>query len=120
MDDSRSENQHAWPDHLDAMTAAPDHHEIMLENDRVRVLDSRVKPGDATPIHTHRWPGVLYILGTSDFVRFDPEGNVIFDSRESETTAGTGQAVWSSALAPHFIKNVGKNEIRVISIELKD
>jgi hypothetical protein len=111
---------HDWPLSLDAMIAAKDHHEVLLENDRVRVLDSRVKPGDATPVHTHRWPAVLYILGISDFVRCDPEGNVIFDSRISETMADIGQAVWSPPLTPHFVKNLGENEIRVISIEVKD
>ena len=120
MDDGRSENQGVWPDHLDAMTAAPDHHEVLLENDRVRVLDSRVKPGDSTPVHTHRWPAALYVIGTSDFVRYDPDGNAIFDSRESEMATGTGQAVWSPPLTPHFVKNIGEGEIRVISIEIKD
>ena len=28
-----------WPDHLDALIAAPDHHEILFESDRVRVPD---------------------------------------------------------------------------------
>ena len=109
-----------WPNSLDAMTAAPDHHEVLLENDRVRVLDSRVRPGDATPIHTHRWPSVLYILSTSDFIRYDPEGNIVFDSRETKTMADVGQTIWSSPLTPHFVKNVGESEIQVISIELKD
>jgi len=105
---------------LDAMIAAPDHHEILLENDHVRVLDSRVSPGDATPIHTHRWPAVLHILGVSDFVRCDPDGNVIFDSRASEAPAKIGQTVWSPPLLPHFVRNIGAAEIRVISVELKD
>lgn len=115
-----TEPEISWPTELDAMVAAPDHHELLLENDRVRVLDSRVRPGDATPVHTHRWPAVLYILGTSDFVRYDAEGNVIFDSRESETTFETGQSVWSPPLTPHFVKNIGDSEIRVISVEIKD
>jgi len=60
-----------WPDALDAMVTAPDHHEILLENERVRVLDSRIKPGETVPVHTHRWASVLYVLGTSDFIRYD-------------------------------------------------
>jgi quercetin dioxygenase-like cupin family protein len=108
-----------WVSSLDAMSAAPGHHEVLLENERVRVLDSRVRPGDATPVHTHRWPAVLYILGSSDFVRYDPDGNIIFDSREAETSPEAGQTIWSPPLAPHFVKNVGANEIRVISVELK-
>ncbi|HSU25985.1 MAG TPA: hypothetical protein VLI65_08395 [Pyrinomonadaceae bacterium] len=104
---------------LDAMTAAPDHHELLLENDRVRVLDSVVKPGESTPVHTHRWPAVLYIIGTSDFVRKDDAGNVIFDSRESDAKLHPGSAVWSGALEPHCVTNVGEGEIRVVSVELK-
>lgn len=111
---------HEWLPSLDAMIAAPNHHKVLLEDHRVRVLDSRVKAGDATPVHTHRWPGVLYVLGISEFVRCDPEGNVVFDSRESETQAKVGQAMWSPALTPHFVRNVGENEIRIISVELKD
>ena len=119
MDESvRRENE--WPVSLDAMTGAPDHHEVLLENDRVRVLDSLLKAGDATPVHTHRWPAVLQIIGVSDFVRFDAEGNEIFDSRGSEAVLETGQTIWSGPLAPHFVKNIGNSDLRVISIELKD
>ena len=113
-------DEHLWAESLDAMVAAPNHHSVLLENDRVRVLDSVVRPGDATPVHTHRWPAVLHILGVSDFVRYDPEGNVLLDSRALETRAEAGQTIWSSALPPHFVKNIGDGEIRVISIELKD
>ena len=109
-----------WPALLDAMSAATDHHEILFENDRVRVLDSRLASGDQTPLHTHRWPGVLYIIGTSDFVRYDSEGNVIFDSRKSDRNIESGTAVWAEPLAPHFVKNVGVGELRVIAIEIKD
>jgi quercetin dioxygenase-like cupin family protein len=119
MGEDRSELPQIWPEHLDAMIAAPDHHEVLLENDHVRVLDSLVKSGDETPVHTHRWPAVLYILGTSDFIRCDPEGTIILDSRKAGTLASAGQTIWSPPLTPHFVKNVGDGEIRVISIELK-
>ena len=114
-----SDSKFDWPDHLDALVAAPDHHEVLLENERVRVLDSKVPPGDSTPVHTHRWPAVLYILGESDFVRFDPEGNVILDSSDSESTSSVGKTIWSPPLEPHYVHNVGDCEIRVISIEIK-
>ena len=109
-----------WPDSLDAIVAAPEHHEVLLENERVRVLDSRIKPGDTVPVHTHRWASVLYILGTSDFIRYDPEGNAVFDSRTKESSIEAGTVTWSAPLSAHSVENVGDNEIRVISIELKD
>ena len=107
-------------DDLDAMIAAPDHHTILLENERVRVLDSLVRPGESTPVHTHLWPGVLYILGFSDFVRRDADGNVIFDSRSIETKPKPGEALWSGPLEPHFVTNIGDGEIHVISMEIKN
>lgn len=109
-----------WPLELDAMYAAPDHHTVLLENERVRVLDSLVRPGEQTPLHTHCWPAVLQIIGISDFTRHGTEGNVIFDSRVSNTPIVEGQTLWSGPLAPHFVKNVGSRDIRVISIEIKD
>jgi len=109
-----------WSDSLDAMVAAPEHHEVLLENERVRVLDSRIKAGESVPVHTHRWASVLYILGTSDFIRYDPEGNVVFDSRSKESSIEAGTVTWSGPLSAHSVWNVGETEIRVISVELKD
>jgi len=67
---------------LDAMTAAPDHHRILFENDKVRVLDTKVPAGERTPVHAHEWPAALYVLSWSDFIRRDAEGAVLVDSRD--------------------------------------
>jgi quercetin dioxygenase-like cupin family protein len=119
-DTEKSAPEQEWPDALDAMVAAPDHHEVVLENERVRVLDSRIKPGETVPVHTHRWASVLNILGTSDFIRYDAEGIAVFDSRTADSQVQAGAVVWSPPLQAHSVQNVGENEIRVISIELKD
>jgi quercetin dioxygenase-like cupin family protein len=109
-----------WPPELDALVAAPEHHTLMMENDRVRVLDTRIGPGDSTPVHTHRWPAVFYLLSWSDFVRYDADGNVMVDTREAEATPDVGSSLWSEPLGPHRLENVGNGEVRVISVELKD
>jgi hypothetical protein len=109
-----------WPDDLDAMTAAPGFHTVLFEDDRVRVLDGRVPPGATVPVHTHRWGGVLYILGSSDFVRRDPDGNVLADTRALKSTPITGTAVWGAPLTPHSLENVGSEEFRTLTVELKD
>ena len=46
-----------WPDELDAVIAAPLHHKLIFENGQMRLLDTRIAPGDTVPVHTHRWPG---------------------------------------------------------------
>ena len=103
---------------LDALTAAPDHHKLLLENDSVRVLEVAVGPGETVPLHTHPWPSVLYILGWSDTVRRDAAGEIVLDGR-GRTDVVPGMTLWSPPLAPHTLENVGSSELRVISVELK-
>ena len=113
-----SANVWPWPAELDAMVAAPDFHFVLYEDERVRVLDGRVSPGATVPVHTHCWGGVLYIQASSDFIRRDPEGHVLADTR----TLGApreGAAVWGAPLTPHSLENIGPNEFRTITVEMK-
>ena len=107
-----------WPEALDALITAPQYHLLLFENEQARVLDARVPPGHTVPLHTHRWPSVLYILRWSDFVRRDGEGKVVLDSRGS-AKAPQESVMWSAPLTPHTLENVGEFELRVISVELK-
>jgi len=107
-----------WPDELDALRAAAQHHVLLFENEFVRVLDARIPPGQTVPLHTHRWPSTLYVLTWSDFVRRDREGFTVVDSRTLGKVS-VGSAVWSGPLPPHTLENVGGAELRVISVELK-
>jgi hypothetical protein len=109
-----------WPDGLDALSAAPDHHRLVYENERVRVLEVRIGPGEIVPLHTHRWPGVLHLRGWSDHIRRDDAGKVIFDSREAGSPPRIPSVVWCEPLPPHSVENLGDTELLVLSIELKD
>ena len=91
---------------------------VLFENDAVRVLDTRIAPGETVPLHTHRWPSALYLVNWSDFVRRDGAGTVLADSRGGRG-APEGSALWSGPLPPHTLENVGMGELRVITVELK-
>ncbi len=104
---------------LDAVTAAPHHHRLALETESVRVLETRVEPGETVPLHTHRWGGVLYVLSWSNFVRRDETGRVVLDSRTAGLAFGPGDAIVSSPLAEHTLENVGDKSLHVIAFELK-
>ncbi|MGH9702003.1 MAG: cupin domain-containing protein [Candidatus Acidiferrales bacterium] len=122
MDDRPTQHERKiwpWPDSLDALIAAPDFHELLLENDRVRVLRVRIGPGKLVPVHTHRWPSVLHVLNESDFVRRDGEGNLVLDTRTVESPAASLATVWLEPLPPHSVENVGRSEIEIITVELK-
>jgi quercetin dioxygenase-like cupin family protein len=111
-------NAWPWPESLDALTAAPRHHKLVLDNERVRVLDTRIPPGEVVPVHTHRWPGVYYTIAGGDFVRYDAEGKVLFDSRTDLNTVRPA-AQFIESLPPHSVENVGNSEIHLISVEMK-
>ena len=103
---------------LDAMTAAPDHHGILFENDQVRILDTRLPPGERTPVHAHEWPAALYVLGWSDFIRRDADGAILADSRERPAPpVGTG--LWIDPLPPHSVENIGSDDLHIIAVEVK-
>jgi hypothetical protein len=108
-----------WPDSFDALSAAPQHHTLLLENNYVRVLETRIPVGDVVPVHSHRWPSVLYVFSWSDFIRRDATGTVLVDSRLGMESESPPTVVWSAALPPHSLENVGSTEIWLISVELK-
>ena len=43
-----------WSQTMDALLAAPASHRVLLENDRVRVLEVVIEPGAREPEHTHQ------------------------------------------------------------------
>lgn len=111
-------NEHDWPDHLDALKAAPEHHTLLFENETVRVLDTRVPAGHKVPLHTHSYPSVLYFVSWSHCVRRDAQGKVVMDSREHPETP-IESAHWSAPMPAHTLENIGESELRTINIELK-
>lgn len=108
-----------WPDKLDALIASPQHHQLLFENELVRVIDANIAPGEMTNVHTHRYSASLYFLSWSDFIRYDEKGNVLVDSRTLSKNPIEGSAIWSGPLAAHSLKNIGDKNLHVISVEIK-
>ena len=108
-----------WPDQLDALVAAPETHSLLFENDTVRVIATRIAPGETTALHTHCWPQVMIVESFADFVRRDNSGAVVADSRGAPLPQ-PGAAAWLEALPPHTLENVGNADIHVVGIEIKD
>jgi len=96
-----------WPDALDALVAAPKHHLLLLEDDRIRVLRTTIPPGDIVPLHTHRWGGVAYVESWSHFIRRDENGKVLFDSRQAGNPPNIPCADRMQPLPPHTVENLG-------------
>ena len=108
-----------WSDELDALAAAPAHLTLLFENERVRVLETRIPGGETTAVHTHRWPNVQYVVSSPDFIRRDGEGAVLLDTRTTHSRSAPPVILWSEPLPPHSIENLGEADLHVIMVELK-
>jgi quercetin dioxygenase-like cupin family protein len=90
---------------------AGDSHQVIFENDRVRVLAVDLKPGQIAPMHSHP-DSVLYFLTDGKLKITMPDGKVV------ERNPKAGAAGWSDATT-HEAQNVGATEFKQIQIELK-
>jgi hypothetical protein len=54
-----------------------------------------------------------------EFVRRDGDGTVLVDTRREGRLPEPGAAIWSEALPPHTLENVGTTVIHVIGVELR-
>ena len=99
------------PTDRDPVEVAPEVYSVLFENDRVRVLEIRLRPGGKSPTHSH--PAYAIYALAAGKVRFTlPDGT----SKELELEAG--QAGWSEA-ETHEVDNLGDTEVRALNIELK-
>ncbi len=96
----------------DPVKVAPEKCKVLLENDRVRVLDFWLKPGDKLPMHSHP-AAVTYFMTTGKVKTTLPDGK----STEMEPKAG--EARWAEAVT-HANENTGATEAHVIVVELKE
>ena len=114
-----SNNPATWPDALDATVAAPQNHKVVLENERVRVLEVTVQPGEREPVHGHKWPSVMYVMA-EDLIRdYDSEGKLLYDSRTDKARMTTPYTIWMPPQAPHSVENLSKTPLRLLRVELK-
>lgn len=109
-----------WPESQDAVHAAPENHKVLLENEKVRVLEVIVAPGEVEPIHHHQWPSVLYIMEAGHFIDRDAEGNVIVDSRKIPEPLTFPLTMYKEPEAPHSVENLSNSiTIKLIRVEMK-
>ena len=67
------------PHEGDAVAAAPDSHDVLLENEQVRVVEVVIRPGEKEPVHTHRWPSVM-MVDCAARIRYYDGDNVAYES----------------------------------------
>lgn len=85
---------------------------VIFENNRVRVLELRLKPGESEGQHTHP-DYVLYALTDYRVKNTSADGTVrVFDRKR-------GDVFWGKPVT-HGGENIGETEVHALIVELKD
>jgi hypothetical protein len=96
---------------LDPVVTNPDHYAVVFENERVRVLEYRDRPGDRTTVHEHP-DSVMYTL--SAFRR-----RLVLGDLQREVQLDSGGTHWLPA-QQHAGENIGDTDTHTIFVELKE
>jgi hypothetical protein len=89
----------------------PDKYRVVFENDQVRVLEYRDRPGDRTTPHVHP-DSVMHTLSSFRRRRYGADG----ETRDVEMAAGTTGWLPAQRHAGH---NIGDSDTHVLFVELK-
>ena len=95
----------------DPVQTNPGHYRVILENERVRVLEYLDSPGDKTTPHAHP-DSVMFTL--SSFSR-----RLSANGREVDVVLPQGEARWLAA-QEHSGENTGDTQTHTIFFELKE
>jgi beta-alanine degradation protein BauB len=95
----------------DPVRSNPELYRVVMENDRVRVLEYRDRPGDRTAPHGH--PDSVMITFTS-FRR-----RLVHGDRHAEVELDAGTVRWLDA-QEHAGENIGDSETHTFFVELKE
>lgn len=95
----------------DPVALYPTNYQVLIENDRIRVMDFRLRKGDTEQFHRHP-AHVLYVLEPLKIKFTFPDGRV--GMREAKP----GEVLYSDAVT-HSPLNVGEADAHGILIELK-
>jgi len=96
----------------DPVKVAPNNFKVLLENERVRVLDFHAKGGEKIPMHSH--PAyIAYIISGSGKTKFTSA-----DGKTTEREGMAGTATWRDA-ETHAAEILGSGETHVLLVELK-
>jgi quercetin dioxygenase-like cupin family protein len=95
----------------DPVSVDPTHYKVLLDNDRVRVLEFRARPGEKSPMHSH--PDYITYNFNGGKTKFSyPKGKPV------EVTGKAGDVLWHKA-ETHAGEITGGTEAHVLIVELK-
>lgn len=95
----------------DPVKLSPQYYNVRIDNDRLRVLEFRLKPGEKDMMHSHP-PGFVYWLSDANLRMTLPSGST------SDLVAKAGEILWRDSTT-HAGENIGNTEAHALAVELK-
>ncbi len=97
---------------IDGLTASPENFKLLFENEKVRVLEYTLQPGQKDSWHTHP-PKVSYVVQGGKIKIYTDKGEeLIFDEK-------AGIAEWSDYVGKHQVENIGSTTVKIVLTEVK-
>jgi beta-alanine degradation protein BauB len=95
----------------DVAKVSPETVKVILENDKVRIIESTIPPGVVQAKHSHPTT-IVYYLSAATVKSEGPDGRPVVTERRA------GEVAYREPLT-HSSENVGKTPARTLVIELK-
>jgi beta-alanine degradation protein BauB len=83
---------------------------VLLDNEKVRVLELNMPPGASTGLHSHGDNVVYFVTGGT--------ATQVTNGESKTMTRKPGEAIWSGPVT-HDTTNSGKTAVKTVIIELK-
>ncbi len=97
---------------IDPVKVSPGIFKVLMENDKARVVQYSLRPGEKDDWHTH--PGkVSYVVSGGKLrVKMENGGAIAVDEK-------TGTASWMDHIGKHYVENIGTTTVVIVYTELK-
>ena len=96
----------------DPVKISPDYYKVLLDNEQVRVLEYRLKPGQKEGLHSHA-AGIVYGFTESRTKSTSLDGKV------TEGAGKAGDVFWRNPTT-HMLENIGTTDVHALAVELKN
>lgn len=95
---------------------------VLFENDRIKVWEMRLEPGQETEVHEHKLDyAMIQISGDRMAAKFDPASGGPWGGLDQvEGDVSNGNVIWAERGGIERAINVGDQPFYEIIVELKD
>jgi mannose-6-phosphate isomerase-like protein (cupin superfamily) len=93
---------------------------VLMENDRVKIWEMDLAPGEESDIHEHTMDYILVVLEGDKIAGVPQEDSAGLYNQYVEVDVRPGEYFWIEKGGIETARNIGKKRYREIAIELKD